>query len=146
MSICPVCSPTELRCGMLGTLVLCIFLFAEETGLPLPLAPGEVFLVAAGVLIRSGAISPWSFLPLAIVSVTAGASVGFSWTRLVGAGGIRALARRLHVGHRLERFEQRLRSASPPGIFVARLLVPGMRVNTTLLAGALGVSRRVFTI
>jgi membrane protein DedA with SNARE-associated domain len=130
--------------GTLATVVLCVLLFAEESGVPLPLVPGDVLLVYAGILIASGGLSPWLFIPLAVAAATGGALLGYSWTRLLGAPGLRALAGRLGMAARLERLERRVRSSGPAGLLVARLLIPGMRVNTTLLAGALGVSRRIF--
>lgn len=132
--------------GTLATVVLCLLLLTEETGVPLPLAPGDLILLSAGVLVASGRLWLWVFLPAAIVSATVGALLGHSWARLLGAPGLRVLAKRLRMGHRLERIEQRLRTTGVTGILVGRLLIPGMRVNTTLLAGALGVRRRVFVI
>lgn len=132
--------------GTLAITVLCLLLFTEETGVPLPLAPGDLVLLAAGVLIASHQLSPWVFVPTAMVSATLGALVGYSWARLLGARGLRALAERLRVSHRLSRTERRLQAAGATGILVGRLLIPGMRVNTTLLAGALRVGRREFAV
>jgi hypothetical protein len=49
--------------GTLATVVLCVLLFAEESGVPLPLVPGDVLLVYAGILIASGGLSPWLLSP-----------------------------------------------------------------------------------
>jgi membrane protein DedA with SNARE-associated domain len=130
--------------GAIAMLVFCVLLFAEESGVPLPLVPGDIVLVVAGVLIRSGALSPWPFIPFAVVAGTAGAMVGFGWARLLGRRGLQALARRLRFAKGLERIEGRLHNTGPRGVFVARLLIPGMRVNTTLIAGAMEVPRRAF--
>ena len=81
-----------------------------------------------------------------MVSATLGALLGYSWARLLGARGLRALAERLRMSHRLSRTERRLQAAGATGILVGRLLIPGMRVNTTLLAGALCVHRRDFAV
>ena len=132
--------------GTLAITVLCLLLFTEETGVPLPLAPGDLVLLAGGILIASHRISPWAFVPVAIVSATLGALVGDSWAQLLGGRGLRALAERFRMGHRLGRAERRLQSAGAMGVLVGRLLIPGMRVNTTLLAGALGVRRREFAV
>lgn len=132
--------------GVLAILVLTALIFVEETGVPLPLAPGDLILLSAGVLIASGALSPWAFLPAAVGAAIAGGVVGYSWTRILGARGLRTLATRLRIDHRLDRLERRIQGAGVTGIFVGRLLIPGMRVNTTLLAGALGVPRRTFLL
>lgn len=131
--------------GTMAALVLCALLFAEETGVPVPLAPGDLILVAAGLLIASGDLSPWLFLPLAFVSVSAGALVGYTWTRYLGTSGLRAVAGRLGLTRHLDRLAARLQSSGPMGIALCRC-VPGLRINTTLVAGAIGVERRIFLL
>ncbi|MDQ2740845.1 MAG: VTT domain-containing protein [Chloroflexota bacterium] len=129
--------------GTLAVVILCLLLLVEETGIPIPGMPGELMLIAAGLLVANGDVSPWIFVPTASVAVFTGALIGYSWTRLLGATGVRALAARLHVSHHLDRASARLTSAGPLTIAVSRL-IPGMRITTTLLAGALGVKRRAF--
>jgi membrane protein DedA with SNARE-associated domain/DNA-binding transcriptional ArsR family regulator len=125
--------------GAVALVLLCSLLFAEEAGVPLP-APGELILVSAGLLIAAGGLNPWLFAPLAALSAEAGALAGYSWARLVGAHGLRALADRLGQGERMDRVSVRLRAASPLQIALSRL-IPGVRVYTSLVAGAAGVSR-----
>ncbi|MDQ6921472.1 MAG: helix-turn-helix domain-containing protein, partial [Candidatus Dormibacteraeota bacterium] len=67
----------------------------------------------------------------------------YGWARLVGEHGLRSLAERLHQTPRLERVSARLREAGAREIALSRL-IPGMRVYTTLVAGAAGVDRRRF--
>ena len=129
----------------MGAVVLCALLFAEETGVPLPMAPGDLILLAAGLLIAAGNLSPWVFVPLAIGSACAGAIVGYTWTRALGAPGLRAVAGRLGIARHVDRLAERLQSMRPAGIMVCRLL-PGLRVNTTLVAGAVGVELRTFLL
>jgi membrane-associated protein len=131
--------------GTIGAVVLCALLFAEETGVPLPLAPGDLILVAAGLLIAAGNLSPWVFVPLAIGATSAGAFVGYTWTRALGAPGLQTVARRLGIARHVDRLSARLQSTGPAGIMVCRLL-PGLRVTTTLVAGAVGVQRRSFLL
>jgi membrane-associated protein len=132
--------------GALATLVLASLILVEEIGVPLPFAPGDLVLLAAGVLIASGELSAWAFLPAAIAAGIGGGLAGYTWTRAVGQRGLRSLANRVHLGSRWEQLETRVQRAGPGGIMVLRLLVPGMRVNTTLLAGALLVPRRTFVL
>jgi membrane protein DedA with SNARE-associated domain/DNA-binding transcriptional ArsR family regulator len=123
--------------------LLCGLLFAEESGVPLPFAPGEIVLLAAGLLIAAGGLDPYVFIPLAMLACTAGSVVGYSWARLVGEHGLTSLAQRLHQQRNLERVSKRLRSAGWIGVAVSRL-IPGLRIYTTLVAGAVRVPPRTF--
>lgn len=129
--------------GWSALIVLCSLIFVEEAGVPLPMAPGDLLLVGAGVLISTGGLDPVTFLPLALLASLSGAMVAYSWTRALGARALWALAERLRAGRHLDRAAERLRNAGPWTILVARL-VPGLRINTNLMAGALQVPRRTF--
>jgi membrane protein DedA with SNARE-associated domain len=129
--------------GVVALVLLCSLLFAEEAGVPLPFAPGELTLVVAGLLVAAGGLDLFIFIPCAFVSCVAGSALGYSWARLVGEKGLETLAARLHQGSALERISKRIRAAGPVRIGVTRL-IPGLRIYTTLVAGAVGVSRRTF--
>ncbi|TMC50959.1 MAG: DedA family protein [Chloroflexi bacterium] len=131
--------------GTVALLLLCFLLFSEEAGVPLPFAPGELVLIAAGLLIASGSLTWWLFVPLAWVACGGGAAIGYEWARALGAPGLEALAERLGAGRSLRRVEDRLRAAGPMGIAVSRL-IPGLRIYTTLAAGAVRVDRRQFLL
>jgi membrane protein DedA with SNARE-associated domain/DNA-binding transcriptional ArsR family regulator len=131
--------------GALAIVLLCSLLFAEEAGVPLPVAPGEVTLLAGGLLIAAGGLDPVLFVPLAIAACLAGALVGYSWARLVGESGLAMLAQRLRQAENLARVSARIRAAGPRGIAVSRL-IPGLRIYTSLVAGAAGVDRRTFLL
>lgn len=131
--------------GATGISLLCLLLFAEEAGIPVPLLPGDGILIVAGILIANDSIPLWVFLPLACLAVFAGAMMGYAWTRLLGRQGLVALAARLHAAGALARVEARLGSAGPVTIAVCRF-IPGLRVNTTLVAGAIGVDMRSFIL
>ena len=132
--------------GLLAVVILGALIFVEESGVPLPLVPGDALLLSGGVLLASGAFSPWVFLPTAAVSAIAGGLVGYTWSRALGTRGLRRLASRLRLGASLERLERRVQNAGVGGLIVSRLFIPGMRVNTTLLAGAMEVPRRRFIL
>lgn len=136
----------NLLTGLHGTAALvlfCALLFAEEAGIPLPLLPGEILLVAAGLLITNDAISPFAFFPTAYVAVLGGALAGYTWARVIGARGLWALADRLRITSHLDRVADRLRAAGPVQIGISRL-IPGLRIYTTLVAGSAEVDLRVF--
>jgi membrane protein DedA with SNARE-associated domain/DNA-binding transcriptional ArsR family regulator len=130
--------------GVVAIVLLCTLLFAEEAGVPLP-APGELTLVVAGLLIATGGLDPWLFVPLAIASCVAGSVAGYCWARIVGEQGLPAAAERLHQTKRLNRVTARLRVAGSRDIGLCRL-IPGLRVYTSLVAGAVGVDRRRFLL
>jgi membrane-associated protein len=129
--------------GVVAVVLLCGLLFAEESGVPLPFAPGEIVLLAAGLLIAAGGLDPYVFIPLAMVACVAGSVVGYGWARLVGERGLTSLAQRLHQQRNLERVSNRVRSAGWVGVGVSRL-IPGLRIYTTLVAGAVRVPPRTF--
>lgn len=132
--------------GLHGAVALALLgglLFVEEAGVPLPFAPGELTLLAAGLLISAGGLNPYFFIPLALLACTAGSLVGYTWARVVGDRGLQALARRLHRQNALERVSGRLKSAGWAGIAVSRL-IPGLRIYTTLVAGAVRLRRTTF--
>jgi membrane-associated protein len=134
--------------GLHGAVALALLtglLFAEEAGVPLPFAPGELTLLVGGLLIVSGGLNPYVFIPLALVACIAGSLVGYSWARVVGDGGLRALAKHLRQLRNLERVEGRILSSGWLGVAITRL-IPGLRIYTTLVAGAVRVPRRSFIL
>ncbi len=130
--------------GVVAIVLLCTVLLAEEAGVPLPM-PGELTLIVAGLLIGTGGLDPWFFVPLAIASCVAGSLAGYSWARIVGEHGLAAAAERFHQTRRLNRVIARLKVAGARDIGLCRL-IPGLRVYTSLVAGAVGVDRRSFVL
>ena len=131
--------------GVVALVLLCSLLFAEEAGVPLPFAPGELTLVAGGLLVASGGLNPYAFVPLAMVACIVGSVVGYGWARLVGETGLDSVARRLHQQKAVDRVSGRLRSAGWLGVAICRL-IPGLRIYTTLVAGAVRVPQRTFLV
>jgi len=131
--------------GAIASIILYAILFADETGLPIPFAPNEVLLLIAGVLIRTGGLSAWTFYPAAMVVMTAGMLVGYGWSRAVGQAGLARLVRLVHAESAHSRILARLDAAGPVGIGVARLL-PGIRPWATLSCGAMGLRLRRFLV
>jgi membrane-associated protein len=123
--------------------IMCLLLYLEEAGLPLPIAPGEAVLLGAGLLIANGADPVWLVVPLAYASVIGGVCTAYLWARWIGPDRLESLAQRLHAGGPYKRAATRLRAASPFQIASSRLL-PGLRVYTSLVAGAVGLGRGRF--
>jgi len=129
--------------GALAASLLCALLFVDELGVPLPFAPNEALLLLSGLLLGAGVLAPWLFLPLAFLAMLAGMVTGFAWAGALGSDRLHELASRVGAERSYERASCRLRSTSPAGIALARLL-PGVRVYATLAAGASGVPLRRF--
>lgn len=127
----------------LAIAVICALLFIEEVGVPLPMFPGDMLLLTAGVLIATGSASPWVVLPIAYASVVAGGLTGYAWSRRIGSAALAGLAGRLRLGRHLDRASRRLHRTGVAGIIVGRLL-PGTRVYTTLVAGSTGMPFRSY--
>ena len=119
--------------------IVCGLLFLEEAGVPLPVAPGEAALIGAGLLVASGAVPVWLMAPLAYAAVIGGVLTGYTWARRIGPKRVHAMAVRLHAGGPYDRAAARLRAATPVQIGASRLL-PGLRVYTSLVAGAVGLN------
>lgn len=121
-----------------GIAIVGALLFLEEAGLPLPVAPGEAVLIGAGLLIAGGGAPFWLIVPVAYLAVICGVLTGYAWAHRIGPKRVHALAARLHAGGPYDRAASRLRGATPLQIAASRLL-PGLRVYTSLVAGAVGV-------
>lgn len=86
----------------------------------------------------------WLIVPLAYLAVICGVLTGYTWAHLIGAKRVHAFAARLHAGGPYDRAAARLRGATALQIAASRLL-PGLRVYTSLVAGAVGVKMGRFT-
>jgi membrane-associated protein len=129
--------------GTIAVLLLCALLFVDEAGVPLPIAPNEVLLVIGGLLIATGAMPAWVFLPAAAVAMTAGMVVGYGWARAAGGPALEALAGRIGVTAAYRRVQRRLQHAGLLGIGLSRL-IPGVRPYVTVVSGAARVDPRTF--
>ncbi|MBO0703615.1 MAG: DedA family protein, partial [Candidatus Dormibacteraeota bacterium] len=131
--------------GVVALVLMLTLLYAEEAGVPLPFAPGELVLIIAGILVQTGALNGWVFVPLAVLCCGAGSFTGFSWANFIGERGLDVVATRLGQQKRLERAVRRIRQAGPREIGITRL-IPGMRIYTSLVAGAVSIPRRRFLL
>jgi membrane protein DedA with SNARE-associated domain len=117
-------------------------LYIEEAGIPTP-APGEVFLLGVGLLVATGAVPWWIGVPAAYLAVVAGATTGYFGARLLGIRRLRVVTRRIGLDGVVETASERLQSATHWDVAVSRL-IPGLRIVTTLVAGALELRFAVF--
>jgi membrane protein DedA with SNARE-associated domain len=126
-----------------ATVLICVLLFVDEAGVPLPFIPSEVLLIVAGLLIASGSLNPFFFYPIALGALVGGSFTGYSWARRVGPRRLRRVAVRLRAAKAYDRATRRLASADVRHIALARV-IPGVRPYATLCAGAAGVPVRTF--
>lgn len=131
--------------GLAPSALICVLLFVEEMGLPLPMFPADALLLAAGALIATGVADPRLLLPTLLLLDVVGAVAGFLLARRLGRPGLERLARRLGAEAALERTAGVLRRFGLGGVFGGRL-VPGMRVYTNLVAGSIGIPPRTFVL
>jgi membrane-associated protein len=131
--------------GALAATLLCALLFVDEVGVPLPFAPNQVLLLLGGLLIATGVLEPLLFVPLALLTMTAGMLTGFAWARKLGGRRLHDLAARIDAEDAYEKAVRRARSASIGGLVLSRLM-PGVRVYTTIAAGASGTGVRRFLL
>lgn len=122
-----------------GVAIVCTLLFLEEAGIPLPVAPGEAVLIGAGLLIAGGGAPVWLMVPIAYLAVLCGVLTGYAWAHWIGPERVHAIAARLHAVRPYDRAAARLRGATPLQIAASRLL-PGLRVYTSLVAGAVDLN------
>jgi membrane-associated protein len=129
--------------GAVATVLLCVLLFIDEAGVPLPFIPNEVLLIVAGLLIASGSLNPFVFYPIACLALYGGSFSGYSWARRVGPRRLRKVAVRLRAAKAYDRAARRMARADVRHIALARV-IPGVRVYATLCAGAAEVPVRTF--
>jgi len=131
--------------GVVAAILICSLLFVDEAGLPLPIAPNEGLLLVAGILVASGELPWFAIFPLAYVAMAAGMVTGYGWARTVGQAGLQGIAQRVRAEGAYTRAQNRLQSASPWGIALARM-IPGLRPYATLVSGAACVDLRTFLL
>ncbi len=129
--------------GAVATVLICVLLFIDEAGVPLPFIPNEVLLLVAGLLIASGGLNPFIFYPVACLALLGGSFSGYSWARRVGPRRLRKVAVRLRAGKAYDRATRRIARADARHIALSRV-IPGIRVYATLSAGAAHVPLRTF--
>src|SRR5438874_5932271 len=132
--------------GLDGTtlvVAICILMFIEETGVPLPFAPGDLVLAIGGIAVAGGRVNPILLISAVAISVTLGAIIGRAVAELLGWDRLMRIAQPLHARGALERAAGRLQRGGWRTVFTAPL-IPGLRVYTTQVAGVSRVPFRTF--
>jgi membrane protein DedA with SNARE-associated domain len=129
--------------GAVATILICVLLFIDEAGVPLPFIPNEVLLIVAGLLIAAGSLNPFIFYPIACLALFGGSFSGYSWAKRVGPKQLRRVAGMLHATKAYDRATRRLANADARHLALSRV-IPGIRVYATLCAGSAQVPARTF--
>ena len=131
--------------GDLLILVIAGLLFIEETGIPIPFAPGDLLMLIAGIAIASDTVAPIPMVAALLVAITAGAMIGREVFALVGQAALAKAADALHFKTALDRATRLLRRGGARAVFVGRLF-PGLRISTTQVAGVSRMPRMTFAL
>jgi energy-coupling factor transport system substrate-specific component len=132
--------------GLDGTtlvVAICILMFVEETGVPLPFAPGDIVLALGGIAVAGGRVNPVVLVIAVSISITVGAIIGRAVAELLGWERLMRIAEPLHARGPLERAAGLLQRGGWRTVFTARL-IPGLRVYTTQVAGVSRVPLQTF--
>src|SRR5713101_1660643 len=128
----------DLLIGVIAGLV-----FIEETGIPVPFAPGDLLLIIAGIAIASDTVEPVPMVAALLAATVLGAMLGREVFAAVGRPALLKAAEALGFGPALERATRLLRRRGPLAIFIGRL-IPGLRISTTQVAGVSKMPRLTF--
>lgn len=132
--------------GAQAYLLLCFLLFVEEVGIPLPMLPGDVLLLAGGYLAAIGVVHLSVFLLAACLAVAAGAVVCHTISRHLGHAAVMRWGRFVGLTeHRVQLAQRWLHRNGVPAVAVARVL-PGTRITMSMAAGSLRLPRRDFVL
>src|SRR6202171_3989008 len=115
----------DLLIGVIAGLV-----FIEESGIPIPFAPGDLLLIIAGIAIASDTVEPVPMVAALLAASVLGALIGREVFAAVGRPALMKAADALGFRPALERATNLLRRGGPGGGFIGRV-VPGLRHPTT---------------
>jgi membrane-associated protein len=125
--------------------VLCLVIFVEECGVPVPLAPGDLLLALCGLAIRTGGLNPVLAPAAVFLATIAGAMAGRELFAAAGSRLMRRLTGSTRLRGPLERAARLVERGGWRAVILARL-TPGLRIHTTEVAGLLGLPRRTFLL
>ena len=129
--------------GDLLIVVIAGLVFIEETGIPVPFAPGDLLLIIAGIAVASDTVEPIPMVAALLLATILGAIVGREVFAAVGRPALMKAADALRFRPALERATHLLRSRGALAVFIGRL-IPGLRITTTQVAGVSKMPRLTF--
>src|SRR6202022_1754395 len=129
--------------GDLLIVVIAGLVFIEETGMPVPFAPGDLLLIIAGIAVASDTVEPIPMVAALLLATILGAIVGREVFAAVGRPALMKAADALRFRPALERATHLLRNRGALAVFIGRL-IPGLRITTTQVAGVSKMPRLTF--
>jgi len=138
----PMTSISSLS-GDLLTVVIAGLVFIEETGIPIPFAPGDLLLIIAGIAIASDTVDPLPMVAALVLATILGATIGREVFAGVGRPALNRAADALGFRRALDRTTDLLRRRGALAVFIGRL-IPGLRITTTQVAGVSKMPRLTF--
>jgi membrane-associated protein len=120
--------------GDLLIVVIAGLVFIEESGIPIPFAPGDLLLIIAGIAIASDTVDPIPMVAALLLATIVGALVGREVFAAVGRPAVMKAADLLGFRPGLERATHLLHRRGALAVFIGRL-IPGLRISTTQVAG-----------
>src|SRR2546428_1617179 len=138
----PIGSISNLS-GDLLIAVIAGLVFIEESGVPVPFAPGDLLLMIGGIAIASDTVDPVPMIAALLVATVIGAMIGREIFATVGQPALMKVADTLRFRRALERAIHLLRRGGAPAVFAGRL-IPGLRIHTTQAAGVSNMPRLTF--
>src|SRR5947208_14180269 len=123
--------------GLDGTtlvVAICALMFIEETGVPVPFAPGDLVLAIGGIAVAGGRVNPAIFVAAISITITVGAIIGREAAELLGWERLMRVTEPLHARGPLERAAGLLQRGGWRAVFTARL-IPGLRVYPSQVGG-----------
>src|SRR4030088_1710284 len=103
----------DLLIGVIAGLV-----FIEETGIPIPFAPGDLLLIIAGIAIASDTVDPLPMVGALLLATILGAMVGREVSAAVGRPALYKAADALGFRPALDRTTDLLRRRGAPAGFL----------------------------
>jgi membrane protein DedA with SNARE-associated domain len=131
--------------GDLLIAVIAGLVFIEETGIPIPFAPGDLLLIVAGIAIASDTVDPVPMVSALLLATILGAMLGREVFAAVGRPALLRAANALGFRVGLDRATDLLRRRGALAVFIGRL-IPGLRITTTQAAGVSQMPRLTFAL
>lgn len=123
--------------------VILLLVVAEEIGVPMPFAPGDMLLVLAGAAVATVHLNPVVVAIAMYLAALSGAVIGRELFERVGSALVGKLPSAGRTRRAIERLGAALHNGGAKAVFVGRL-TPGLRVLTTQVCGIVRLPRRSF--
>src|ERR1700680_3685265 len=118
-------SPITSTASLSGDLLIAVIaglVFIEESGVPIPFAPGDILLIIAGIAIASDTVEPVPMVAALLTATVVGAMIGREVFAAVGRPALMKAADALGFRAAVERATRLLRSRGGAAVVIGRLI------------------------